>query len=1062
MFTKRHKPAMRSGSFTLKTLANGAIAALLGTMLAVLPVTAPANAQPVAGWSLQSQQVQSNMPLTSVAYGGGYFAAMALDTPGGIDAIQSADAVNWDANFEMSSADYTSVAYCNGVFAGVSKSATNPVTSPVSTQPPGQSWWSRNAPQEDFNSVTCNTDNNTFVAVGSSGTGQRVMTSPDAGITWTQQNSAADLNWQGVTYGNGLLVAVANSGTGNRVMTSPDGINWTSRYSASDNNWTSVTYGNGLFVAVASSGTGDRVMTSPDGVNWTSRNSAADNNWTSVTFGNGQFVAVSSNSNSTSGSTTSSVMQSSNGINWVSIDSPDQHWNSVAFGNGTFVAVSSDGGDHQIMTSRMNGTLSASASTMYENGPIGLSYITTTYPSTYLIASFINDVGCGVGFAVYESAPISTPIDNIFNDYTCSGRATWVIKIYDPTDPAVLSEIATNGPGNMQYSTPSIASVTIEIYPLSAMPSATTIQCEAGGSYDIANGIAFNGTTCQGDNSGHLTLDPSVTEVGDYAFPGAPFTSLTVPNSVVKIDTYAFRGSAITQMDLGSGLRRIEDSAFRDTQLDSVTLDNALQFVGNSAFRNAPLTSLHLSSSLQFIGARAFQGANLTGTLTIPDSVTEIGDLAFSTSAIDQLQLGNSLQTIGMASFVQANLSSLSIPNSVVSIGDSAFYNAPLTSLTLGQSLQRIDPYAFENFDSNSLTIPASVRSIGNGAFERSHLTSMYVYSPIITVGSSAFDAVWPHLTCFYNYGGATFSDYTLMTSGLPSPCASYQVSASAGQNGSVSSTASAFDPGSTPTFTINPASGYQVDTVKVDGVDVTANLVASSGQTKTYTFAALATGHHIAATFKSGSAPQQQQTPSAPKLTTTVTWQSTFVVDPTQSTQLTLSGELLGKNQQVYIGGVKANIVSASDTQYVVSLPTGLTGVQTLVMKSADGTFRYDSTITFKKSSQGAPAAPTGASSHLSFGGFAPGSSVLTSKLKAALRNALPTIAKSSSLVIVGLSQGPSVLSGDLMLSKRRAEVVSAYLKLLLKSPLTIGIATQQSKQVGSAFRGVQILLHN
>ena len=82
------------------------------------------------------------------------------------------------------------------------------------------------------------------------------------GITWTSRTSAADNNWDSITYGNGLFVAVSTSGTGNRVMTSPDGITWTSRTSAADNFWLSVTYGNGLFVAVSYSGTGNRVMTS--------------------------------------------------------------------------------------------------------------------------------------------------------------------------------------------------------------------------------------------------------------------------------------------------------------------------------------------------------------------------------------------------------------------------------------------------------------------------------------------------------------------------------------------------------------------------------------------------------------------------------------------------------------------------------------------------------------------------------------------------------------------------------------------------------------------------------
>ncbi len=107
--------------------------------------------------------------------------------------------------------------------------------------------------------------------------------------TWTSRTSAANNQWLSVAYGNGLWVAVASTGTGNRVMTSPDGITWTIRTSAADNQWNSVAYGNGLFVAVAG---GNQVMTSPDGINWTIRTTPLDNFWLSVAHSNGRFVAV--------------------------------------------------------------------------------------------------------------------------------------------------------------------------------------------------------------------------------------------------------------------------------------------------------------------------------------------------------------------------------------------------------------------------------------------------------------------------------------------------------------------------------------------------------------------------------------------------------------------------------------------------------------------------------------------------------------------------------------------------------------------------------------------------
>ena len=114
-----------------------------------------------------------------------------------------------------------------------------------------------------------------------------------------------DNDWEGVAYGNGTFVAVSSTGSGNRVMTSTDGLTWTSRASASDSNWQAVTYGNGLFVAVGT----NAVMTSPDGITWTAR-TAVNGSWDSVAGCGNMFVAVSS-------VTSPYVMSSPDGITWT-------------------------------------------------------------------------------------------------------------------------------------------------------------------------------------------------------------------------------------------------------------------------------------------------------------------------------------------------------------------------------------------------------------------------------------------------------------------------------------------------------------------------------------------------------------------------------------------------------------------------------------------------------------------------------------------------------------------------------------------------------------------------
>jgi hypothetical protein len=67
------------------------------------------------------------------------------------------------------------------------------------------------------------------------------MTSSD-GRNWTLRTAAAANNWTALcwTAELGLFVAVSSSGKGNRVMTSTDGISWSSHSSAADNALTSL------------------------------------------------------------------------------------------------------------------------------------------------------------------------------------------------------------------------------------------------------------------------------------------------------------------------------------------------------------------------------------------------------------------------------------------------------------------------------------------------------------------------------------------------------------------------------------------------------------------------------------------------------------------------------------------------------------------------------------------------------------------------------------------------------------------------------------------------------
>ena len=169
----------------------------------------------------------------------------------------------------------------------------------------------------------------------------------------------------------------------------------------------------------------------------------------------------------------------------------------------------------------------------------------------------------------------------------------------------------------------------------------------------------------------------------------------------------------------------VEDSAGKSYQVIRLT-NNGKTLAGMEN-----VTQIVLPEGLESIGAYAFANCNLTGSLTIPNSVQTIENHAFYCSGgmegdpgfTGTLRLGNNVKTIGDYAFFGCffHKGSLIIPDSVQTIGDYAFqYCAGFPEgLVLGDNVQTIGRYAF-NADygfTGTLTIPDSVQVIGESAF---------------------------------------------------------------------------------------------------------------------------------------------------------------------------------------------------------------------------------------------------------------------------------------------------------------------------------------------------------
>jgi hypothetical protein len=143
---------------------------------------------------------------------------------------------------------------------------------------------------------------NTFILTSGGGS---IVTSSNA-TTWTPRNTGGS-SINGLAYGSNTFVAVGSTGD---IRTSVNGTSWSGRFSGTTLNLNAVAYGKGLFVAVGANGT---IVSSPDTTTWTIQDSGTVVTLGCVSFGNGIFFTV--------GDVAGVIRTSSDGVNWIAVDS---------------------------------------------------------------------------------------------------------------------------------------------------------------------------------------------------------------------------------------------------------------------------------------------------------------------------------------------------------------------------------------------------------------------------------------------------------------------------------------------------------------------------------------------------------------------------------------------------------------------------------------------------------------------------------------------------------------------------------------------------------------------
>ena len=161
-----------------------------------------------------------------------------------------------------------------------------------------------------------------------------------------------------------------------------------------------------------------------------------------------------------------------------------------------------------------------------------------------------------------------------------------------------------------------------------------------------------------------------VTAIGQQAFyDNTSMTSVVIGTNVASIGFYAFEGCAsLASVSMPSSVTNIQTPAFGFCgSLTAITVNP-----NNPAFSSVAgvLFDKGQTTLIQCPGA-------ITGSYTIPNTVTSIASYAFNACALlTSVTVGNSVTNIGADAFYFCpSLTSVTIPASAASIGGSAFGN---------------------------------------------------------------------------------------------------------------------------------------------------------------------------------------------------------------------------------------------------------------------------------------------------------------------------------------------------------------------------------------------------
>ena len=273
---------------------------------------------------------------------------------------------------------------------------------------------------------------------------------------------------------------------------------------------------------------------------------------------------------------------------------------------------------------------------------------------------------------------------------------------------------------------------------------AVTVDKKADGGYDVTVQTTISAWT--NDNSSH-----------DFTAKEYVVVNVETPGTLGETLTAAGKNPDAIKYIKVLGTVNADDFYFmRDNMsvLQGVNMQETKvvdDIIPEYAFWGAPFLNFFVfpdgnsDNVITWIGDRAFRDTNLSGSLIIPEGVTDIDQGAFMGTKISSVVFPESLKVIHRDAFYSCSYltSSVQFPQSIISIESSAFQNSAVSGvLSLPDNLESLGEYAFDGCSGlkGIITIPSKIDIIERGVFSKcSGISTVILHDGITKIEDSAF-----------------------------------------------------------------------------------------------------------------------------------------------------------------------------------------------------------------------------------------------------------------------------------------------------------------------------------